>query len=207
MLYHSYFKHYIGMFKKVAHALDMWERSAISLTGEKHLYIVESFFIILNQNFGNSHPHRFSFCRHWKFSLFPVDILSDVVYFSQNSRSSASFQCRQLPAYCEQMYRLSLPGDCSLSLDLLNNVSSNRTNLVSAETRLLKHDPGSAGEHGQQMQRRPVHWWVRTWTKNKQTNKQTLLTLINFVFKLAEAPLFRPFAGPTLEHTVSLFFR
>ena len=33
------------------------------------------------------------------------------------------------------------------------------------------------------------------------------LTQINFVFKLVEAPLFRPFAGPTREHTVSLFFR
>ena len=41
----------------------------------------------------------------------------------------------------------------------------------------------------------------------QKTNKQTLLTLINFVFKLVEAPLFLPFAGPTQEHTVSLFFR
>ena len=32
-------------------------------------------------------------------------------------------------------------------------------------------------------------------------------TLINFVLKLAEARLFRPFVGPTQEHTVSLFFR
>ena len=34
-----------------------------------------------------------------------------------------------------------------------------------------------------------------------------VLTQINFVFKLVEAPLSRPFAGPTREHTVSLFFR